>query len=32
MKEEKLWFDMPEEEWKKERERIRRLQEAHFNK
>jgi len=32
MKEEKLWFDMSEEEWKRERERIRKLQEEHFKK
>ena len=32
MKEEKLWFDMSEEEWKKERERIRKTVEAHFKK
>ena len=29
-KEEKPWSGMTEEEWKIERERIRRLQEAHF--
>ena len=29
-KEEKPWSGMTEEEWKIERERIKRLQEAHF--
>ena len=32
MKEQKPWSEMSEEEWKRERERIRKLQEAHFNK
>ena len=30
MKEEMPWFVMSEENWKRERERIRRIQEAHF--
>ena len=29
-KEEKLWFGMTEEEWKREREKVRRTQEAHY--
>lgn len=31
MKEEKLWSGMTEEEWKKERERIRNIQDRHFH-
>ena len=30
MKEEKPWSRMNEENWKRERERIRRIQEVHF--
>lgn len=30
MKEQKSWSGMNEEEWKIERERVRRIQEAHF--
>ena len=30
MKEEKPWSGMDEKEWKRERERIRRIQETHF--
>ena len=32
MKEEKLWFNMSEKAWQKERERIRKIVEAHFKK
>lgn len=32
MKEENPWSEMSEEEWKKEKERIRRIQGAHFKK
>lgn len=32
MKEEKPWSEMSEAEWKKEKERIRRIQEGHSKK
>lgn len=32
MKEEKPWSEMSEEEFKKEKERIKRIQEGHFKK
>ena len=30
MKEQKMWSAMTDEEWKEERERIRRIQDRHF--
>ena len=30
MKEQKSWSGMNEEEWKREREKVRRIQETHF--